>query len=411
MKYQAVSAKADTFGRWIAIALGFSIPLSTALDNILIGLFVVCWMLGAGFPGKWHAIRSNKIAILSLALFALFLAGVFNPDAPIRDGLKYLNKYKELLLLPLLIPLFKDTSTRRHGLIGFGAAIALSLVLSYLIHFGLLPWTTMFHAEPGDPVAFKKHITQSLLTALGAFLFAVAARHEATGWKRTLLWALAALAVYNVLFMLQGRIGYLVLAALLIYLGFDWLRWKGMLAGIFACAVVGIVAFHASSGFHQRILKAAEEFSGWRQQNAAGKEDSIGLRLEWYKNGLEIVRDHPLFGVGTGGFPKAYAEKTKGSGRLETTNPHNQYLLTAIQIGLPGLALLLYLFYCQFRLARALPSVLERNLALGLMLTISIGCLFNSLLVDHTERVLYAWMSALLYSGLRPNSENTRIAT
>ena len=88
-------------------------------------------------------------------------------------------------------------------------------------------------------------------------------------------------------------------------------------------------------------------------------------------------------------------------------NPHNQYLLTAIQIGLLGLAFLLYLFYRQWRLAAALPSALERSLAHGLMLTIIIGCLFNSLLLDHTESLLYGWMSGLLYAGLKSNSQDT----
>ena len=77
MKFQAVSAKADTFSKWVAIALGFSIPISTALDNILFGLLVVLWMLGAGYHYKWQLIRNNPIAILSLALFGFLLLGVF----------------------------------------------------------------------------------------------------------------------------------------------------------------------------------------------------------------------------------------------------------------------------------------------------------------------------------------------
>lgn len=403
MKYQTVGVNAAAFSKWIAIALGFSIPVSTALDNILLGLFAACWLLGAGFSEKWQDIKRNKVAILSLLLFTLLIAGVLNPYSPIHDGLKYLSKYKEFLFIPLLISMFREASTRRLGLIAFGTAITFTLVLSYLIHFGLLPDTTLFHAEPGDAEVFKKHITQSLLVALGAFLFATTARHATTAWKRTLLWALSALAIINVLFMLQGRTGYLVLAFLLIYFGFDWLRWKGMVIGVLVCTAIGFLAFYASVGFQERVLKANQEFSGWHEQRAVSVDNSIGLRMEWYKNSLEIIRDHPLFGVGTGGFPKAYAEKTQSTGKVETGNPHNQYLLTAIQIGLPGLALLLYLFYCQLRLAGTLASALERNLAYGLMITIMTGCLFNSLLLDHTESLLYAWMSGLLFAGLKLN--------
>jgi len=48
-----------------------------------------------------------------------------------------------------------------------------------------------------------------------------------------------------------------------------------------------------------------------------------------------------------------------------------------------------------------LPSALERSLAHGLLLAIMSGCLFNSLLLDHTEGLLYGWLSGLLYAGLR----------
>jgi len=35
------------------------------------------------------------------------------------------------------------------------------------------------------------------------------------------------------------------------------------------------------------------------------------------------------------------------------------------------------------------------------VLTIAVGCLFNSLLLDHTEGLLYAWLTSVLYAGLQ----------
>jgi hypothetical protein len=61
-------------------------------------------------------------------------------------------------------------------------------------------------------------------------------------------------------------------------------------------------------------------------------------------------------------------------------------------------------FCVQWRNAPRLASPLEATLARGLVLTIGIGCMFNALLVDHTEGLLYAWLTALLYAGLRPGS-------
>jgi O-antigen ligase len=111
-----------------------------------------------------------------------------------------------------------------------------------------------------------------------------------------------------------------------------------------------------------------------------------------------------VLGHGTGSFTRAYAEKTKGQQALPTRNPHNEYLLIMVQLGLVGLAVLLYLFWTQWRLAPRLATPLEWHLARGLVLAMAVGCLFNSWLLDHTEGLLYAWLTGLLLAGLNPVS-------
>ncbi len=91
----------------------------------------------------------------------------------------------------------------------------------------------------------------------------------------------------------------------------------------------------------------------------------------------------------------------RGTGKTETRNPHNEFLLITVQIGIAGLAALLWLFWLQWRLAPRLASPLECHLARGLVLTMIIGCMLNSMLLDHTEGLLYAWLTGLLYAGLK----------
>ena len=411
MNYQAISAKADTLTKWVAITLGFSIPVSTALDSILLGLLVVLWILGADYREKWQQIMNNPLALLSLGLFGLLALGLFYSKSDPWGGLRYLSKYKELLLIGLLIPCFKDERTRRRGLLAFSLALILTLLFSYTIATGLLPEYFFIPSKAYsltgtfNPVTFKLSITHNILMAIAAFMFAQMARH-ASGTGTRILWGiLSVLAVFNVLFMVQGRTGYLILALLLVYFFFDLWKWKGLALAAMLGALLFAGAYLGSDTFHSRIAKAANEFSQWHPDQLAAVSDSVGLRLEWYRNSLEIIGDHPVLGVGTGGFPQAYAEKIKGTGMLPTTNPHNQYLLTAIDLGLLGLGFLIYLFYRQWRLAKMLPSSLDRSLAHGLLIAIMSGCLFNSLLLDHTESLLYGWMSGLLYAGLKANRQ------
>ena len=75
---------------------------------------------------------------------------------------------------------------------------------------------------------------------------------------------------------------------------------------------------------------------------------SVTQRIEYLRTGLSILKDHPLFGVGTGDVPKAFDKKYE-----ETQSPldpewrlraHNQWLTFGISFGLLG-ALILFLAF------------------------------------------------------------------
>jgi O-antigen ligase len=242
--------------------------------------------------------------------------------------------------------------------------------------------------------------------AFAAFLFAELSLAARTARGRLLLRLAAALAIINVLFMVPGRTGYLVLAVLSLYFGYRLRGPRGLaLAGVVTVAVVFVLAL-VPGVFHERVLALKHEYRAWQPEQAS--RTSTGLRLEFYRNTLAIIRDRPLLGVGTGGFPKAYADRVQGSGADETRNPHNEYLHIVVQTGIAGLAALLWLFLLQWTTAPRLTGPLELHLARALVLTIAVGCLFNSFLLDHTEGLMYAWLTAMLYGGLQtPRAEAT----
>lgn len=144
-----------------------------------------------------------------------------------------------------------------------------------------------------------------------------------------------------------------------------------------------------------------QEIQTWQPGKPATESTSAGLRLEFYLNTLGIVVAHPLAGVGTGGFPKAYAQQVKNTGMFQTHNPHNEFLNITAQIGIAGLLVLVAMFWTQWRIAGQMATPMEQSLARGLVLTLVTGCLVNSLLLDHAEGLFYAWMSGLLYGGLK----------
>jgi O-antigen ligase len=399
----ATIASARTFSertaRWAAIALGVSIPISIALDNVLLVIVLTGWLLAGDYRETLRAVGRSRTVRAALVLYGLLLAGMLNGDHDTVDAARVLGKYLNLLFIPVFAVLLREAPQRRLALQGFAASLGLTLALSYLVAAGVPFPRWMVLGEPSNPAVFKQYLTHGIILAYGAFLFAELACAASTP-KHRALWTVAALlAAANVMLMVQSRTGHLVLVVLALYLGYSWKRWRGLAVATAATAACVTILALVPGPFQQRYGLA----EGGQQsfEPSARAQTSNQQRRDFYRASLTIIQEHPLLGVGTGGFARAYADKTRGTDAFQTRNPHNEYLHIAVQLGLVGLAALLYLFWQHWRESGRLASPLDCHVARGLVLAIAAGCLFNSLLLDHTEGLLYAWLTGVLFGGLK----------
>ena len=372
---------------------------------MILALTLMFWLLGADFRNKLLLIRKNPVAMLSLALFGLYALGlsygVANRSSLLDTG--------HFLLIPLFIILFQEEKIRQYALWGFMSALLLTLLLSYLLWLNLLPASAIWKGTSADPVIFHLRITHNLLMAFGAFLFSLYALRPAPLPRRILLALFAILALVNVLFMVQGRTGQVVALMLAAFFFWNLGARRGLIIPAFAVILLfTFAAFLPASSLHQRFSLAAAEFSAWQPGTPSSEDSSVGMRMEFYKNSLEIIRKNPFFGAGTGGFTKAYAAQIKDTGMVTSENPHNEYLMVTVQLGIIGLGLFLLLFFRQWRLAVLLPDAFEKAAARGLVLTIVVASMVSSTLIDHTEGLFYFWMSALFYASLSSSKMETK---
>jgi O-antigen ligase len=119
---------------------------------------------------------------------------------------------------------------------------------------------------------------------------------------------------------------------------------------------------------------------------------SAGERLEFWRKSVMMIADAPVFGHGTGSIREQFRRSAVGQtgmAALASTNPHNQILAIAIQLGLLGTVVLLVMWIAQVRLfvGVGLPA------AIGLALVVQniVSSLFNSSLFDFTQGWVYVW--------------------
>ena len=406
---------AETAGRGATVALAFSIPISTALDNILMGaVFLAVLASNARAVGK--AIAHNAAARAGMLLFVLLALGLLWGAAPLKTGIAVLGKYADLALMPFMLVALRDEILRRRAMQVFLVVMAVTAVLSWLVGLSILPVSSWMWegCRPDNPAIFRSSITQNVLMAYAVYLALLRARDVPALSRRWGMWvALAALMGADVLFMVQGRTGYVVLLALLVLHALRGMQARAeargrrlnvriLVAAVLSVPAVLVALYFAAPRLHDRVDKAVAELRSWTP--GVHTSTSIGERLEFYSTTAALIERHPVAGYGTGGFAEAYEAQARSMGLPPTGNPHNEYLLITVQLGLLGLLSMLYLFLTQWRFAARLPAAHERNAAQGLMLTLALTSLFNSPLVDHTEGLFYAFMSAYWFARLKQGS-------
>lgn len=371
-----------------AFMLGVSLPVSNALMHLALGSILLCVLWQRDGKNLRRLIRHPLVWVPAL-MFTLLACSVFLQ--PQDYGAEMVEKYKKLLyVLPLALFFLNVPAAFNRFVSGFLLANGVILLLS--LAAGLLP-LSIGHISPLNPTVFKLHITQNFFMALAVLLW-LSRAFAHRGIRRPGYAVLVVLASYDVLFLVLGRTGYV---ALVVGTGV-WLLlssgWRQRLA-VMACGVcvICVVVLIPNRAAERVVLGVAEihhclSLTGGDAYDAC--KTSMGQRTAFVQKSLRLIKHSPWFGNGAGSF--WYGNPDTG---YQVNNPHNQYLLEAVQSGLTGLALfLVWMAYC-YREAWRQPVAI-RNLMIA-VLTAYMAChLFNAFLLDSAEGHLFMVMAAVL---------------
>jgi O-antigen ligase len=149
--------------------------------------------------------------------------------------------------------------------------------------------------------------------------------------------------------------------------------------------------------FDQTVGQFRDQFGEQRQR-------SIDPRLEFYRHTLTLIARHPVMGTGTGSFEPEYRALAQQHGLPSVSEPHNEYLLLTVQLGLAGGLLFGLLLWSQWRQSRQLPDW-EASLVQGAVLTLAMGSLFNSLILSVTGGLFWSYLTGLGGAARHANAE------
>ena len=369
-------------------ALSVSLPIALiSLAKFLLfvtGLIFLTTNLFTKIQNKnGHSLWSTYVAILIVIVFALSL---FWTEVDIDVALKTFVKHAKLLGILLLVYLIRSKREARMAIAVFVLGQVFVLVNSWLLSAGFIaPWITNSQADLGTRyvVFSESYLDQSIMfCATAAVLWHL---RSSFMWPRWLAIFMALAAILNVLVLLPGRTGYLAAVAVL-SLALMWqMNQRLRLITLAAAPFLIVLGLSLSSGqLHDRIFLAVTEVKSNVHQVETGS--SSGWRLNAWKRSIEAISEKPLYGYGVGSWTPAIkrlqgstATEVFGSGN--SSNPHQEFLLWGVEMGIGGTLLLLALLLSIAKDAKQFTPDIQRA-TLSVVTVITIACCFNSALFD-----------------------------
>jgi O-antigen ligase len=320
-----LSRRAETVYGWIAGILAFLIPWSDMLllpydvqfTRPLIALAVLSWLF------SWRAgnvLRRVGFPTFGMMLFVLLVPAHFlTADDPERIGRRMLSYLGLFLMALFLQQTIRSWQTYCCVLRSFIAGCSVTLGgLVFNVLAGVQQGDGRYSAPGFDPNDLAGQIALSIpLASYLAFKVASGAI-----WFRLYL----PVAVVGVL-LTGSRAGLIILLLACTYPALCLLRrTKHSQLGIVIAVLCMACTIHYVSpkvSFH-RFATIGEELS---------RGDLNGRGTVW-KNGLQLFRENPVFGIGAGGFSGSV------SGNLRIA-AHNTYLEVLVEHGIVGLLVFL----------------------------------------------------------------------
>jgi O-antigen ligase len=370
-----------------AIPYGTAEPWWTALFECAIFALTILWIVEGFLSGSW-LVRTHWLLLPLLILVAYCLAQTLPlavrevAGVQVRQTLSadpYQTRLVALKLLALTLAaamlLRYTNSTRRlHALIYTVIGVVLLSAL-----FGIIRQTTqresigfvLPYLRKGSGYGQfinKNHFAFLAEMALGLMIGIVAG-----GVRRDhiLIYLALALPVWTALVLSNSRGGLFAMLAQLLFLGLLWASLRSgkepeedshaslivriirstLLRAVLLVCLISIVFVGAIWIGGERLATSLEAVPG--EMSSESPEDNIGAsRKAIWRATWEMVKAHPITGVGFGGYHAAIPQYHQASGRMTPREAHNDYLELLASGGVVGLCILIWFVWIFIRRVR-----------------------------------------------------------
>jgi O-antigen ligase len=353
----------------------------SAFGRLFLYITALCIFLFSSASKERKSIQNlHYLTILILITVGYMLTTVAWSSVPLSESLHAWTRHARLLTIPILYILIRNPSEGKAVLRVFAFGQVFVILSAWLLVCGVkVPWATAAAAKETYAVFgsyLEQSISQSVLVAILWF-----ERDWIFGRKGHWLAIFGALSTLVLtLGFLQGRSGHVVALTIIgLAVLYELPRRQKWIAVVIVAGVLAITVA-GSKNFRDRMLSVNSEVAAYSERTVA--DSSSGVRLYYWHVSLLAAIEKPIFGHGAGSWNHEYRRLGANKANpltLSVSDPHQLFLLWAVEGGAVGLGLLIIVFAYMLLKSRYLEINNAHTLQAVIMALIISG-MFNSMI-------------------------------
>lgn len=376
--YKSIGISSNDLLFYLFLGAFFSIPIGTSPPIICGVLAAAVWVFsGKALKTMEACLRQRWFWPIVLLIFLPWIGLLYTPD-PAGLGIKFANKTHYWIYCIALASISLSSMRSPEKLIkAFLFGLAVNSVVAILQLAGFVPPVDTYGSNQylGFGLGYS---TQSAFLVVGILMASYYFKVSTEKRTRILFFLLMAGYIFHLVILL-GRVGFFTFAILSPFMVRNLFKEFNILKISLVCLLL-LGATFLSPIVRERVSLSIDQLKyhlNANEDHAWGKEYTEHQdRFYMWHGAVNIFLEHPLFGVGTGG----YATVLKKKGNPEwpfIAHPHNNFLHMAVSYGVIGIFALCWFFWEIIR-----NSWDERHSPLGYFILSTALVIFVSGLVD-----------------------------
>jgi len=377
--------------------LSFAIPF----HKKAIAPLIIIFLLSSLFNGNYNFKNKSKSILLFATIFIAYIAGMLYTENT-NFGLKDLETKLSLLIFPIAFYVskidFKSISSNALKWFVYGVVISSLICLGEALYqftitgeeselfYGKL---SMFHHAS----YFSMYVNLALIIVYYIYF------KSKTSFQLNSIQTVSLSAFLSIIIiLLSSKLGIIsMLITQLFAISFWTIKYKSYTKSLLALFIIlaGLgTTYKFSYSFNVRV----NEFISTLTSGNASKESTTGVRVYAWRTSIDLIKEKPIIGYGTGDVKSILvAEYIKQNLTVlaeKELNPHNQFLQTAVAIGVIGALILLLILILPL-----VNSIKKQHYIYAFFILLFIlNNLTESMLETQSGVIFYGFFNALFFA-------------